>query len=433
MAICYEIYLKTLLQDFFNGKIRTAMKNSKKKILFVGEGTSLAHIVRPLVLAKHLDTDRFEISFACAEHYKWLIEDNGFKYHPLPTMSPQEFRQRLTDGKPLYDQARLKEYIEAELILLQQVSPDLIVSDLRLSLSITTAVYQIPHIAIANAFWSPYTTQRRILPDLPINKLAGRALGQFFFDLSYPLAASMFHAKGLNELRRIYHLPILQTLEEVYTCGEWTLYIDVPSLAPTKYLPYHQKYIGPIMEMPQIALPPWWQQWPTDKPVIYVSLGSTGDVGILENIIRSLDRPDITVLLATAQRLERKEWPKNFFVAPYLPGQEAARNAQLMLFNGGSGSAYQPLSCGKPVIGFPTNMDQFLCISMIAKQGAGKLITSDKATTKHINASIDSILKNPTYTKCAQSLAEEITQFDAIKNFKDFVDCWEQGTLKRRL
>jgi nitroreductase len=63
---------------------------------------------------------------------------------------------------------------------------------------------------------------------------------------------------------------------------------------------------------------------------------------------------------------------------------------------------------------------------MIAKQGAGKLITSDKATTKHINASIDSILKNPTYTKCAQSLAEEITQFDAIKNFKDFVDCWEQ-------
>jgi bisphosphoglycerate-dependent phosphoglycerate mutase len=51
VAICYEIYLKTLLQDFFNGKIRTAMKNSKKKILFVGEGTSLAHIVRPLVLA----------------------------------------------------------------------------------------------------------------------------------------------------------------------------------------------------------------------------------------------------------------------------------------------------------------------------------------------------------------------------------------------
>jgi hypothetical protein len=69
--------------------------------------------------------------------------------------------------------------------------------------------------------------------------------------------------------------------------------------------------------------------------------------------------PDITVLLATAQRLERKEWPKNFFVAPYLPGQEAARNAQLMLFNGGSGSAYQPLSCGKPVIGFPTNMTNF--------------------------------------------------------------------------
>ncbi|MCB9757569.1 MAG: hypothetical protein H6753_03985 [Candidatus Omnitrophica bacterium] len=405
------------------------MSVQKKKILFVGEGASLAHIVRPLALSKYLDLDRFEISFACAEWYQWLIDDSGFTFHPLLTMPGEEFRQLLNRGKPLYDQQRLKEYIDSELILLKKISPDLVISDFRLSLNISTAVYQLPHIAFANAFWSPYSTQRRILPNLPIGKLAGRTLGQIIFDMSYPLASYLFHAKGINELRKSYHLPILKSLEEVYTCGNWTLYLDIPSLAPTKDLPSHQKYIGPILEMPHIPLPEWWQQWPKDKPIVYVSLGSTGDVPVLEKIIRSLDRPEITVLLATAQRITRKHWPKNFFVAPYIPGQEAAKNAHLMLFNGGSGSAYQPLSCGRPVIGFPTNMDQFLCISMIAAQGAGKLITSDKATIKNINSSIDEILSKPSYTKKAELLAKEIDQYNAVKNFIAFVDDWDRGKL----
>jgi UDP:flavonoid glycosyltransferase YjiC (YdhE family) len=409
------------------------MPGAKKRILFVGEGTSLAHIVRPLVFAKNLDPERFDIIFACAEWYKWLVEDTGITFHPLPTMPTAEFRNRLGRGKPLYDNKRLHKYIDAEYLLFKKTAPDLVVGDFRISLSISTALFHIPYVMIANAYWSPYSRQKKILPDLPVGRVAGRKIGQFLFDASYPMASVLFHAKGFNQLREYYNLPAIKSLEGVYTEGEWTLYVDVPSLAPTESLPEHHRYIGPVLEMPHIPLPKWWQQWPKDKPVLYVCLGSTGDVGILENIIKSLTKLNVTVLLATAERIERKQWPKNFFVAPYLPGIEACRVADLVLFNGGSGSLYQSLSCGTPVLAFPSNMDQFLCSSLVETKGAGKLLTANEATINNINANVEHILSNPSYRAGAELLSQEIKEFDSLKNFREFIDDWDQGKIKRRI
>jgi UDP:flavonoid glycosyltransferase YjiC (YdhE family) len=405
----------------------------KKKILFVGEGASLAHIVRPLILAKHLDPDHFEILFACSESYRWLVTKNALPFFPLPTITPSEFRRRLSKRQPLYDRKSLQQYIDSEYSLFKEVAPDMVVGDFRISLSISTELFHIPYIMIANAYWSPYSKIVKSVADHPVSKLTGRKIAQLLFNLIYPINSVLFHAKGFNLLREYYNLPAIPSLEGVYTEGEWTLYADIPSLAPTENLPPHNQYIGPILDMPDIPLPDWWGKWPTNKPVIYVCLGSTGDVAVLENIIKSLANLEVTVLLSTAERIPSRPWPANFFVASYLPGIQACQASDLVLYNGGAGSLYQALSCSKPILAFPSNMDQFLCSSLLEVKGAGKMLMATEATIKNIKTNVLTILKNSKYRECAQILAKEINQFDAIKNFTGFIDDWDQGKIKRRL
>ena len=186
--------------------------NEKKRILFVGEGGSLAHIVRPLVLAKLLDSDRFEIHFACALWYKWLLDYSGFNYHPLPTMTRDDFRDHLTQGRSLYDRKTLEEYVPAELNLIKKVSPDLVVGDFRISLGISTQLAKIPYAAIANEFWSPNSTVKKIVPDLDFVKFTGRGLGQFIFNFAYPMAAKILHSHGFNAVRKAYGLAPFKSL-----------------------------------------------------------------------------------------------------------------------------------------------------------------------------------------------------------------------------
>ena len=39
---------------------------SRKRILFLAEGATMAHFVRPLALADSLDTSRYDVYFLCA-------------------------------------------------------------------------------------------------------------------------------------------------------------------------------------------------------------------------------------------------------------------------------------------------------------------------------------------------------------------------------
>ncbi|RXL56259.1 hypothetical protein EO238_33760, partial [Citrobacter sp. AAK_AS5] len=47
--------------------------SARKRILFVGEAVTLAHVVRPAVLARALDPSRYEVVLACDERYLKLF------------------------------------------------------------------------------------------------------------------------------------------------------------------------------------------------------------------------------------------------------------------------------------------------------------------------------------------------------------------------
>ena len=60
----------------------------KPRILFVGEGVTLAHVVRPLQLASNLKAKGYDVILACDQRYRRFVEEKDLTFEPLDSISP---------------------------------------------------------------------------------------------------------------------------------------------------------------------------------------------------------------------------------------------------------------------------------------------------------------------------------------------------------
>ncbi|HEC99742.1 MAG TPA: glycosyl transferase family 1 [Proteobacteria bacterium] len=406
----------------FRYKRQVINSNHKiRRILFVAEDVTLAHVTRPLVLANSLDRSRYEIYFATGKDSRYLVESFGNHFYTIPTLSSTKFLDRLAKGKPVYTLDELKISVQADLDLLMKLSPDLVAGDFRLSLGISSELLGIPYAALSNAHWSPYATAPFPLPEHPLVNIFGVGISHFFFKMLRP-AFFKYHAAAFNALRRTYGLRPVRDLREVYTYGNWSLYLDLPCLAPTSNLPDNHLYLGPVLWSPNVSFPDWWNKVAPDKPIIYVTLGSSGNITVMDTILEVLGEMPVTAMVASAGRFDTGQLSKNIFLEKFLPGVEASKRASLVICSGGSATTYQALACGTPIIGLPSNADQYLTMEAIVREEAGLLIRSGKVTKVKIKRAIEDIFENEDYQKAASRLGEEMLQYDAPARFSAFVD-----------
>lgn len=124
----------------------------RQRILFVGEAATLAHVVRPFVLARSLDPSRYEVHFACDPRFNKLLGPLPFPHHPIHTVPSEEVLLKIAQGRLFYNTRTLRKYIAADRKILNEIAPDVVVGDNRLSLSVSARLAGIPYIAIANAY-----------------------------------------------------------------------------------------------------------------------------------------------------------------------------------------------------------------------------------------------------------------------------------------
>ncbi|MBW2735310.1 MAG: glycosyl transferase family 1 [Deltaproteobacteria bacterium] len=398
----------------------------RKKVLFFAEDFSLAHVGRALHLAEALDSARFDVAIACGERYQSFVEAAGIRRVDAFSVGSEEMLQSLADGTPLFTSERLKRYVDDDLRLLNHETPDLIVSDFRVSLGISAPLLGIPLATLVNAHWSPYSKLRPPMPEHPILNRFGVTLGTALFNLVRPFAFRQ-HARAFRELQESYGLSATKGLHEMYSAGTWTMYADVPVLSPCAPLPDNHSYLGPITWEPPVPLPAWWEQVPANRPVIYCSVGSSGDPTMIEATIAGLTKVDASVIMATAGHQIGCALPENFFTAQYLPGDACVRRSSLVICNGGAGAVYQALRRGKPFIGVPSNLDQYLVMRGVTQANAGLQIRAGKLNAKRIESAVSRHLDNPSTTPSAANLEAEIASYDVQQRFAAKVEEWLSG------
>ena len=109
----------------------------KLKVLFFAEGATLAHVVRPLMLARGLDPTNFDVILCRPKSFSKFTSGLSFPVLDLECQESDVFTRKLDRGSPLYDFSTLCRYVEADLVLIDSEKPDVIVGDFRLSLSVS--------------------------------------------------------------------------------------------------------------------------------------------------------------------------------------------------------------------------------------------------------------------------------------------------------
>lgn len=391
------------------------------RILFFAEAVTLAHAVRPVALAQSLDPQRFTAILAWDNRYRGLFPDLALSVQRLHSISSAQFNRALAVGKPVYDAATLRSYVRADLALIEKLTPALVVGDFRLSLAVSARVAGVPYITITNAYWSPYASLPLPLPEHPMARVLSITAAERLFRLARPWVFA-YHSLPLNRVRREYGLPSLgYDLRETYTHADQVLYADIPGLVPTAPLPPQHHWLGPVLWSPQDDLPDWWEHWPLDKPLIYVTLGSSGDAKLLPVVLHGLADLPVSVIAATAGQPLPADSPANAWVAPYLPGVEAAARAVLVICNGGSPTTQQALAGGVPVIGIVSNMDQHLNMLCLEQHGVGVRLRAGQLTVDQVRRTVKQMLDNIDYRNQAGHLAQRIKTHDTYQIFAERV------------
>jgi len=397
----------------------------RRRVLFMAEAVTLAHVARPHALANALPTEDYEILFACDPRYNALFADAQYRRQPIHSVSSDRFLKSLSKGSPLYDFRTLQRYVEEDLAVIDAFRPDVIVGDFRLSLSVSARLRETPYIGISNAYWSPQAAVRFAAPDLPMSRLLGPRIADLVFRTVRPLAFAV-HARPINRLRRASGLaPLRNDIRHAYTDADLVLFADVPELVALRRQTPWSQFIGPIGWSPRIDLPSWWAQLDRSLPTVYVTLGSSGNARLLPQLLAALSRRPLNIAVSTAGSKLDFDCPANVFLADYLPGDTFASLASIVVCNGGSPTSHQGLLAGCPIVGIPGNLDQVLNMAGIESAGVGVAVRPSLRAGEEAGLAVDQMLVNANVkarvTEVQESMQRHSSKFDLRQNIEQVI------------
>lgn len=394
-----------------------------KRLLFVGNGVTLAHIGRPIVLARCADPARYEVHFACDARYRHWLGTLDQVWREIHTQDSASFLAALAKGKPPFSRDSLCRETEEDLALLDDIRPDLVIADFRLSMRIASTLRRIPYASITNTHWSPEFCGRYRLPDLPEiwpSRFVGARNAARIGEAILPLLLARF-TQPMNQARRRFGLPAIEsTLQQFYSAADHFIYAESEHDSLLSSLPSNHHYVGPVVWDPPVDLPRWWSALPDDRPLIYVCMGSSGSAAVLPSIVRGLESLPVTAVVSTAGAGRISSRSDKLFSADYLPGSLIAARATLAIGNGGSMMLQQMLSAGTPMLAIPSNMDQQMSIASLLAGNAVRELRLASVTPETVCSSVADMLADPVCRQAAKAAAQRLlacntrTQFNRI-------------------
>ncbi len=356
-----------------------------KRILFFAETVTLAHIARCVVLAEKLiKTYGYSVCIAADSRYDELVGKTLSQRVGLKSISSQKFFNKLSKGAPVYDVKTLTGYVEEDVKIIDTFMPDFVFGDFRLSLAISCRLKKVPYATITNAYWSPYADIHYPVPEIPLTRWFGVTIGQKLFDWFRPLVFAI-QSLAFNRTCKKFGLPPLSyDMRKIYTDADYTLYADFKGLIPMKPRPESHLFIGPVLWSVHVPLPRWWSELPADKPLIFITLGSSGDGTMLPLLIDALAPLDITVIAVTAKNSQIEHSCNNVYISDFLAVEEVVKKSDIVICNGGSPMVYQALIDKKQLIGIPGNLEQYLMMSIIKSAGLRDYIRAGSLSSSAI-------------------------------------------------
>lgn len=357
----------------------------------------MAHVVRPLEIARKLRGMGYQVFFAGDGLAMNLVRQDGFSVYPLPDLNMKWVAEHFYEGpKTLHPVERVRNWVNSELELYKEIRPDAVLDDFRLTASISASIAGLVHFGLMNAHLTPYSVSG--LLDQPLNGTPS-FLGPGA-EISY------------NTVRREFQLSPVNSLIEMLP-GTYNLLCDIPEYAPSKNLPGNFHYVGPITWRSNLELPSWLKELDSSRPILYFTMGSTGLEQAFKVGIEALKNSDYQVILTLGGRLTIEDFPEvtdNLYLAQYGPGDEFTRMADVVICHAGNGTIYQVLNAGKPIVAMPFTVDQQWQAKRLTELGLGVQV-KDFTTTSLMDA-VSEVLHNKKYRLATERFRDLVNKYN---------------------
>lgn len=192
-------------------------------------------------------------------------------------------------------------------------------------------------------------------------------------------------------------------------------------------VPVH--FVGPVSlaRSGDDALPDWWGDLDTDRPVIHVTQGTVANAdhsALITPALRALaDRDVLVVVTAGGKDVPRREVPANARIASYLPYDRLFPRLSGLITNGGYGGVHFALAHGVPIVATGNTEDKAEVAARVAWSGAGIRLRprGGAVDADAIGRAVDAILTDPNYRRHATRIGEEIRRAPGPSGLADII------------
>lgn len=379
------------------------------RVYFAPCGIGLGHVGRCVPIARKLFEKNIDVVFSTYREGIDYVEQEKFPLVKAPPIGFQvkpdgtvDFRQTAINPGPFLASFTFLKQINSEVRTIENLKPDVVVSDSRASPLLAARMLRIPRICILNQFQAIIPRRKRFL-----------------------------------RLAKFADFITLTLIGKIWTSGNTLLIPDFPppytisvgNLNIPKFYRKNVRLIGPIIPVNPNQLPTKKElrkklKLPDDKPVIFAPIsGPIKERAFLTGILRRilLEFPEdyeILISLGYPNTDEKPLHHGNVTIYKWMPNRfEYLKASDLVIGRAGHGTLTQCMCYGKPMILIPTpsHTEQLVNARQAKNLGIAKIIPQEELNKEKLLNTVKQTLKSE-ITKRTEEVQREAIKHDGLAN-----------------
>lgn len=382
------------------------------------------------------------VFFSHGGSYEYVARDQGFNVFSVePTMSPARAEtymafNRAEAGNPLKDSfftyEELEAYVRNEADALRAENADAVLIGWNLPSYLSVQLVGIPIIVQQpGPFTAPFF-DRKMGVFVPALVAWFRHLPMNWF-VNWFIPRTKLWLSPFNRLARTLGLPEYKSLLD-FMAGDLTLVMDTPEILGISraelenYTPRHPerfhrppryRYGGPLFaRLPGDIPDSVSKHFDVPRTKLYCGMGVSGSPQVLQDVIDIVSDLDFQAVIVTTTILAEDvtRHADRVLLVPHVPAHLVNPLADIALTHGGAGTVQTAIHAATPLVGVPMHLEQAGNISLIARQGAGIMLSRPDLTRRKLGSALERLVTDSSFPANMQRLRESQDNVDGARN-----------------
>lgn len=350
-----------------------ALDRAIMKIVCFMNTLSLGHMARILEVARELRVRGHEIVMAGPAASMKIFTEDQFRCVDLVYLTSQQVKQAAHEKgwSLIFSYERMRQFVEAEVQILKQEKPDLVMIDYRFTARTAADILKIPTVALLNVHMSNYRKYPLLSAGhfFSIDSFLGRIFSRMLIFIENIFYQKLF-VDGVNRIRKEYGLPRLYAHDHDH--GDLTLFADDPEFNPIADKSRAECFVGPLVWQNHLPAPQGLELLDRRQKTVYWAAGSVASNDYFK-LIDQMGESQFQFIVSVGLNERGQSFPSRpgVLVVPMANTDVVLPHCDIVCCHGGNGTIYQALAHGLPVLGLADHDEQYYNILRLKQCGLG--------------------------------------------------------------